>query len=71
MARVLNILLREKLRLQKKNYKLDGKLEYKSVPLVPESLLRSGINKVHIASLNSPSDVIKSNFEKLYTRFFN
>ena len=38
--------LRKILDFKKKNYKLDAKLEYKPVPLVPESLLRSGINKL-------------------------
>ena len=34
------------------------------------SSLRSGIKRVHIVSLNSPSAVIKNLiFEKLYTRF--
>ena len=35
------------------------------------SAIRSGIFSVHIASLNSPSDVTKSSLEKLYTFFVN
>tara|TARA_Y100000748_G_scaffold289687_1_gene275711 strand:- start:195 stop:401 length:207 start_codon:yes stop_codon:yes gene_type:complete len=33
------------------------------------SEIRSGIIRVHIASLNSPSEVTKSSLEKLYTFF--
>ena len=35
------------------------------------SEIRSGIIRVHIASLNSPSEVTKSSLEKLYTFLVN
>ena len=35
------------------------------------SAIRPGIISVHIASLNSPSDVTKSSLEKLYTFLVN